>query len=121
VSPEERIRRLLQARLGQIGVSPDMRNDGPAVRAVAAQLKIDVEAVVNELVEMRTEQNLNMARRLGQPGLSAGALTMLAASRDSLLGEGDFDQAFRTRAHQGLLEVASSLRPRAARERAVTA
>lgn len=119
MSLEERIRRLLQQRLGRIGVSPDTRNDGPAVREIAAQLNIQLEAVVDQLVAMRTEQNMNMARRLGQASLSPGALTLLAASRDALLGGESYADAFHARAGQGVRELASSLGRQMTRERAV--
>ncbi|MEJ8837563.1 hypothetical protein [Ramlibacter sp. AN1133] len=118
MSPQERIRRLLQERLGWIGVAPDLRNDGPAVRAVAALMKLPLDQVVNELVEMRTQQNLEMARRLGQASLTPAAVTLLAASRDSLLGRDPFEVAFHRRAEQDADDLvrsfgAASSRPRA--------
>lgn len=119
MSPQERIRRLLQQRLGQIGVAPDMRNDGPAVRAVAGYLNAPLEQVVDQLVALRSEQNLAMARRMGQESLSPGALTLLAASRDALLRDDDLAGAFRRRAQQGVREVAGSLPAILARPRAV--
>lgn len=105
----ERIRYLLHLRLGAIGVSPDTRNDPEAVRAVASQMGCPLEAVVDELVALRTEQNLAMVRRLGQEQLSPRALTMLAASRDFLLKGEPLSRAFQRRADQTPAELAGSI------------
>lgn len=119
VSVQERVRRLLAERLGYVGVSPDLRNDGPAVRAIAAQTGLALEQVVDQLVVMRTEACQAMARRLGAE-LSAGALVQVAAQRDALLRSGSLEedrgryaQAFERRAQQDSSELrqAVGLRP----------
>lgn len=115
----ERLRRLLAERLGYVGVSPDLRNDGPAVRAIAAQTGIPLEQVVDQLVVLRTEACRAMARRLNTE-LSAGALVQIAAQRDALLrsssleeDRGRYAQAFSRRAEQDSSELvrAAGLRP----------
>ena len=109
MNQQERIRRMLQERLGFIGVAPDVRNDATAVRAVAKQLNVDLEEVVEQLVRMRTEQNVQMARRMGQASLSPGALTLLAASRDSLMCDESFTETFSRRVEQGPVELVRAL------------
>jgi hypothetical protein len=116
---DERIRRLLAQRLGAIGVSPDARNDAPAVRAIAQQLGVPMNLVVDLLVDLRREQCDAMSRRMGLREINPGGLTMLAAMRDSLLKGISYDEAFALRAQQGLTEVARGVGPSLLRQRPV--
>lgn len=105
----EVIRRALLARLAVIGVAPDLHNDDPAVRSVCSTLGVSAVDVVRELTLMRLEQASAMVHRMGGSGISPGVLTILSASRDTLLEHVAFDRAFRRRAEQPWQELVEEL------------
>lgn len=106
----DQIRRALLERLQTVGVAPDLKNDDAAVKAVCDTLGLDRATVVDELLRMRAEAGRKMMQRLGgkQP-LTLGLLTMLSASRDNLVRQINFDEAYRRRAQQEWSELIEDL------------
>jgi hypothetical protein len=95
------IRRLLLDRLQVIGVAADPKNDEAAVRAVCAELKVDLSSVVRELTMLRAEEGRKMMQRMGGRGLNL--------SRDALLGQETFDATYRKRSRQEWQELLADL------------
>ena len=111
---QRELRAALLERLRVIGVSPDLANDEPAVRAVCQSLGVSHETAVRELIAMRMERGNAMLGRLRHgnsvPGLRQGLFSMLSASRDVLLRRrANFQDAYRHRASQTQEELMMDL------------